>query len=128
MCGSTDNPDPLLFIEVYRLRSLYNLVKPVRGSNVEGIDLFKSLLDVKEDATETIQNQKEWAEILEIAVENTNEFSVEPNNLDDAHDYNIQSVNDVALTYVGGSIAKKIRKWTSCDSCKSTVVKQNGGS
>ncbi|KAK3918962.1 UPF0223 protein, partial [Frankliniella fusca] len=47
-CGSSDHPDPKMFIEVYRLLTFYSLVKPPRGSNVKGGDVLSSLLELKD--------------------------------------------------------------------------------
>ncbi|XP_029668203.1 uncharacterized protein LOC115238478 [Formica exsecta] len=46
--GSSGHSDPLLFIQIYRLMSFYSLVKPPKGSNVEGSEMFDTLLDSKD--------------------------------------------------------------------------------
>ena len=42
--GSTKKSDPMTFIQVYRFLSFYSVVKPPKGSNVEGTEIFQSLL------------------------------------------------------------------------------------
>lgn len=39
-----DHPDPLLFSQIFRLLSCYSLLKPPKGSNVEGGELLSSLV------------------------------------------------------------------------------------
>jgi len=59
ICGSTTKPDPLMFIQVYRLLCFYSLVKPPKGSNVEGTEIFKSLL-AEEDFDVPGNSAAEW--------------------------------------------------------------------
>jgi len=127
MCGSYDNPDPLLFIEVYRLRSLYCLVKPIKGSNVEGIELFNTLLHIKEDETVSEKSRKEWEGILEQVVANNANIETDVNDPSRYHEYNIQAINDKALAYVAGFVARKVQNWTKCEICKGSAVKEEGG-
>ena len=127
MCGSTDSPDPLMFIEAYRLRSLYCLVKPVRGSNVEGIELFDCLLNIKEDPDEAQQSQAEWQSLLDTAIARGVDYPSSATKGSNVHDYNMPSVTDIALTYVAGFIARKIQKWTSCQTCRSSAITNKSG-
>lgn len=122
-CGSYDKPDPLLFIQVYRLLSFYSLVKPPRGSNVESIELFETLLSAKE--TIHNENKEEWQELLKKIIargdSNPQEYGVRH-----SHDYNVRRINDVAQAYFSGFIAHKIKNWTTCQECISTVTKPKG--
>lgn len=122
-CGSYDKPDPLLFIQVYRLLSFYSLVKPPKGSNVESLEIFETLLSAKDSIRN--ENQEEWKEVLRKIVErgedNPQEFGVRH-----CHDYNVVGVNNVVQAYFSGFIARKIEKWTTCENCISSVTKPEG--
>lgn len=122
-CGSHDKPDPLLFIQVYRLISFYSLVKPPRGSNVDGLEIFETLLNEKDK--ETHENKEEWLQILEKIIErgenNKEEFTVRH-----AHDYNVIGVNENVQAYFSGFVSKKISSWTKCKDCLCTVIKPQG--
>ncbi|KAL4091972.1 hypothetical protein QTP88_026567 [Uroleucon formosanum] len=48
VCGSNDHPDSILFIQMFRLRSTYTLVKPPKGSNVSGGNMINILLNIKD--------------------------------------------------------------------------------
>ena len=58
-CGSTGKPDPQLFILVYRLVSFYALMKPLKGSNVRGFEIFKTLL-ANGDHAEEVENRERF--------------------------------------------------------------------
>ncbi|KAJ1522466.1 hypothetical protein ONE63_001656 [Megalurothrips usitatus] len=47
-CGCGSHPDPLQFIQVYRLLSVASLVKPPRGSNVTGAEMLEALLSASD--------------------------------------------------------------------------------
>lgn len=122
-CGSYDKPDPVLFIQVYRLLSFYSLVKPPRGSNVESMELFETLLSSKD--TTGNENKEEWEEVLKKIIErgegNPQEYGVRH-----SHDYNVRTINNVAQAYFSGFIAHKIKNWTTCQQCILSVTKAQG--
>lgn len=122
-CGSHDKPDPLLFIQVYRLISFYSLVKPPKGSNVDGIEVFETLLNEKDEKIH--ESKKEWMEALDDIIErgenNKENFTVRHD-----HDYNVRSVNPYVQAYFSGFLCKKIGIWTSCQDCLSLVIKTVG--
>ncbi|XP_071573631.1 uncharacterized protein [Temnothorax nylanderi] len=123
--GSSDHPDPLLFIQIYRLMSFYSLVKPPKGSNVEGIEMFQTLLDSKDVDLKAKTNQLEWKNTLEKIIERGENHPREY-DLRDAHDYNVWSANEYAQAYFSGFIANKIKDWTSCSECLSSASKSEG--
>ncbi|KAK3917087.1 Transposable element P transposase [Frankliniella fusca] len=61
-CGSNNHPDPLMFINVYRLLMTYSLIKPPRGSNVTGSEMLQALLDLKD--LEGEKNKESMEELL----------------------------------------------------------------
>jgi len=56
-CGSNQHPDPKQFVQIYRLLSCYSLIKPPRGSNVDGGEVIKTLLDIQINNSEDIQKK-----------------------------------------------------------------------
>jgi len=48
VCGSNDHPDAILFIQMFRLLTIYSLVKPPRGSNISGGEMLKTLLNIED--------------------------------------------------------------------------------
>lgn len=120
-CGSSDNPDPLLFIQIYRLLSFYSLVKPPKGSNVQSIEIFETLLSAKDPFNE---NKEEWKLILDQIIER-GEKNPPRYGSRHAHDYNVFGVNINVLAYFSGFVARKVQKWTSCPTCISSVTKSD---
>ena len=47
-CGSNDHPDSQLFIQMYRLVSMYSLIKPPKGCNVSTGELMNVLINIKD--------------------------------------------------------------------------------
>ena len=91
-CGSHDHPDAILFLQVYHLLSFYSLVKPPKGSNVEGVDLFRTFLnfDPKKQATD---NRDDFDEILDLVIlkgPGNEEQIIRPG---DEHDNNVTQDN-----------------------------------
>ncbi|KAK3918957.1 Transposable element P transposase, partial [Frankliniella fusca] len=61
-CGANNHPDPLLFINVYRLLMTYSLVKPPRGSNVSGGEMLEALLQMKDLEGEKYEENRKQLE------------------------------------------------------------------
>lgn len=121
-CGSHDKPDPLLFIQVYRLISFYSLVKPPKGSNVDGVEIFESLLKY-EDIEQQVSNEKECWKDLEDFIRSGENASSSFTNF---HDYDVRGINQWAQAYFSGFLCRKIKSWTSCEDCKAIVCKATG--
>lgn len=122
-CGSHDKPDHLLFIQVYRLISFYSLVKPPKGSNVDSLEIFETLLTNKDDTLH--KNKEEWKTVLNDIIEK-GESTGEQCNVRHSHDYNVMGVNDFVLAYFSGFLARKSGKWTSCKECLTSLTKDKG--
>lgn len=122
-CVAFDKPDPLLFIQVYKLLTFYSLVKPPKGSNVEGLEVFETLLNEKDTAVN--ENIKQMSETLNKIIErgenNNEQYSVKR-----VHDYNVVSVNQFVQAYFSGFLCKKVETWTNCINCLSTITKTEG--
>ena len=46
--GQNTHPEPKVFAQLFRLLSLYSLVKPTKGSNITGGEMLQTLLDLKD--------------------------------------------------------------------------------
>lgn len=116
-CGSHDHPDPLLFAQVYRLITFYSLVKPPKGSNVESEEIFEMLLSNHMPEGED-DRKKQWYTILDKIIDQQLNQSRQEQQLD-CHD---DLINDHALEYFSGFVAKNVKNWTSCTDCLSSLV------
>ncbi|GAB0088967.1 hypothetical protein DMENIID0001_034350 [Sergentomyia squamirostris] len=101
-CGSSDHPDSLLFIQVYRLLSFYSLVKPPKGSNVEGTDIFDCLL-TESDLLQENSNSRAIPEDYEFNFEFLSK--------------NCHQTDDCVISHVCGYITKRIRSRKVCQEC-----------
>lgn len=149
-CGSNDHPDPITFIQVFRLMSCYSLVKTPRGSNVCSSELLQTLVNTKD----SINSQKEKKSVLfkkiqdmlengtvgnedqefnqeeNIDIDSLSFECCEQNNLPEKslcshlqnHDYDIASTNQYILSYIAGFVVHKIKKFTNCTECINTLT------
>ncbi|KAK3914473.1 Transposable element P transposase [Frankliniella fusca] len=58
-CGGNTHPEPRVFAQLFRLLSIYALVKPVRGSNITGGEMINTLLNLKDLNSCSKQERKE---------------------------------------------------------------------
>lgn len=69
--GNNDHPDPVMFVLIFRLMSVYSLVKPPKGSNITGGELLHSLVTMKEAGLKKKTTRKEtWDNILSSILQN----------------------------------------------------------
>ncbi|KAK3915288.1 Transposable element P transposase, partial [Frankliniella fusca] len=69
-CGAHGHPDPWQFIQVYRLMSHKNLVKPPRGSNVTGEEMLSALLTMPDlKSQENMRRQIELEKKIDEAID-----------------------------------------------------------
>ncbi|KAK3911874.1 hypothetical protein KUF71_004554, partial [Frankliniella fusca] len=47
-CGANTHPEPWVFAQLFRLLSIYSLVKPIKGSNMTGGEIIGSLFTLKD--------------------------------------------------------------------------------
>jgi len=59
-CGGNDASNPQTFLQIFRLLCSYSLVKPPKGSSVEGKDLLRTLMGTAESITSFKENKKDW--------------------------------------------------------------------
>lgn len=114
-CGSNDHPDSNVFIQMFRLISTYSLVKPPKGSNVEGSDMLSSLLNVDEIVSSE-ENTRKVRNMLDNILDNKIWFD---NDIDISgdHNYNIMQTSRFVLSYISGYIARKASRFTKCENC-----------
>lgn len=122
-CGSNDHPDSKIFAQMFRLLSTYSLVKPPRGSNVEGSEMLQTLLDMEEvfnskEDTTTLLNHK-----LDYILENSLSFPSSEVNNDNPNDhiYNVMKTSPFILSYICGYIARKAYRFSKCKICLQLV-------
>lgn len=130
-CGSNDHPDSALFIQMYRLVSTYSLIKPPKGSNVEGAEMVQVLLNIKDIKNEE-QRRTEWEAQLDAILEKGRNCSV----LSDAaqilqdHDYFKCTTSEYVVAYISGFVVRKSQRFIkfkqgnetiTCQKCLSTL-------
>lgn len=113
LCGNNEHPDPTIFLLIFRLMSIYSLVR-VEGSNVVDEDVFDVLI---EDSLlpETCENDKEkWMRLRESIVQKftapCERVATAPKNADGV------------LENLCGCIAAKAISFIKCEQCASTLV------
>ncbi|KAK3909704.1 Transposable element P transposase [Frankliniella fusca] len=115
-CGAHGHPDPWQFIQMYRLMSFKNLVKPPRGSNVTGGDMLNALLSMPDaKSEENIRRQIELEKQIDEALD-TGESISSPFN--DHTYYENLTIDQGAIRFFGGYVARKLRRSTCAKTCE----------
>jgi len=125
-CGSSNHPDPKMFIQVYRLLTAYSLIKPPRGSNVSGSEMLETLLSLEDLEEEDTQKRKELEEKLDLILDGDIYFDEDEFINHDDHAYIQKPIDEEALTIFGGYVSRKLRKFKSvkeCSACFHSVCK-----
>lgn len=124
--GYNDHPDTSAFLLIFRLMSIYSLIKRPCGSNVSGEELFESLLQDC-DTSAVTSNLQQWKDLRR-------QIILHP---DDVHSYsnaargegtdcipNARSEEDEQLLqFFGGYIAMKALSFSKCQNCAATLTK-----
>uniref|UniRef100_A0A1Y1LMH4 Transposable element P transposase-like RNase H C-terminal domain-containing protein n=1 Tax=Photinus pyralis TaxID=7054 RepID=A0A1Y1LMH4_PHOPY len=119
-CGCNTHPDPLQFIQVYRLLSVASLVKPPRGSYITGGEMLNSLLNASDLISETAkQRQVKFEKELDELLDNGEPVESLISLFDHSY-HEINKIDEKALRMFCGYVARKARKATDakhCDQC-----------
>lgn len=57
-CGPNTHPEPKVFAQLFRLLSIYSLVKPIKGSNITKGEMLSTLLSLHDLNAQTNQERK----------------------------------------------------------------------
>ncbi|KAK3929285.1 Transposable element P transposase [Frankliniella fusca] len=130
-CGGNTHPEPRVFAQLFRLLSIYSLIKPCRGSNITGGEMVKTLFNL-EDLKE--KNKKERQKLLS---DKLDEIIIKGQNLEEItdlmevvqkdHDYigDGEAVDQFALSYVTGFVARHSKRYTAgCKECTTCLKKE----
>lgn len=117
-CGNNDHPDPHMFLLIFRLLSLYSLVKAA-GSNVSSDELFDTLLNPDSDVVVSSRdaNKARWENIRTTMVNMVSEG--EPDELLN------MTEDDRLLEFLSGYVAGKAIKFKKCHACAVTILANN---
>jgi len=131
-CGSNDHPDPVMFVQVFRLLCTYSLVKPPKNSNVCGAELLEMLMQSKELMEANTSCKDELMKKLDALLETQHEAdgnsrfvtdqdnSQSETNFDrhlSSHDYDVAATSEEVQAYIAGYVARKTTRLTKCQYC-----------
>lgn len=113
-CGSNDHPDSALFIQMYKLVSTCSLIKPLKGSNVQGNDIINVLINIK-DINNNNEKLQQWnAQIYTLLDKGLHSDKItEAALLLKEHDYFKCSTSEYVLAYVSCFVARKSNRFTT---------------
>lgn len=57
-CGANTHPEPRVFAQLFRLLSIYSLVKPLKGSNITGGEMLTTLLSLNDLKNKSCEERK----------------------------------------------------------------------
>ncbi|XP_043471062.1 uncharacterized protein LOC122504190 [Leptopilina heterotoma] len=114
-----------MFAQIFRLLSTYSLIKPKRGSNVEGCEILNALLTCKDIDDNRFSNICSTLERI-ISDDDPSIESI-PNFLDKVrdHDERLSRTEEFVQGFVAGYVAFRAQRLTKCDECLSTTITDN---
>lgn len=118
-CGSNDHPDSILFIQLFKLISTYSLVKPPKGSNINGGEMLETLMNL-DDITKVgaEEPQQIWEETLNNILDKgtQNDCLVDTRVIE-----NDPKSSDFIIAYMAGYVRKKSKRFSKCVECDTTL-------
>jgi len=111
--GTHDHPDAYLFLLIFRLMSTYSLVKPPKGSNVAGDELFETLI---KDGEVRSENADKWRNLRDRIVERCVPREYSPS------DGNVREEDLEILAFFAGYVAKKAVALKACTACTDSLT------
>ncbi|KAK3933053.1 Transposable element P transposase [Frankliniella fusca] len=125
-CGRNTHPEPRVFAQLFRLLSIYSLVKPIKGSNITGGEMVTTLFNLEDLQSKTkVDRHKALSDKLdEIISDGQNLVAIEEvlDHVD--HAYLNESVDEFALRCVSGYMARYAKKYTDdCPECLESLTK-----
>jgi hypothetical protein len=115
--GCNDHPDPTSFLLIYRLMTIYSLVKP-SGSNVTGEELFESLL--KDCDTSAVMSKlQQWKELRKRIILRSDPNAASKDSLPNSR----TEEDEELLQFFGGYVAMKALSFSKCENCSSLLTK-----
>lgn len=130
--GLNNHPESTRFAQLYRLMSIYSLVKPTKGSNVTGGEICHALVNAavinKVKSKDVKDKIKEKVKIL---LERADQGDFDPNcdfEIDGVDfESHLKDVERAAVGHMAGFIAKTaVKKWCSdCNECKDLITSYN---
>jgi hypothetical protein len=125
-CGGSDHPTANQFLYAYRLLSANSLIKPPRRANVTGVPVqtlapLKSVLHKTTASQASVGLIEERLDRLLYDDETAEENAADVVAMVD-HDYYTSEPETCILQYLGGYVAHKLRKFTSCEECLQVMV------
>ncbi|XP_058789896.1 uncharacterized protein LOC131663476 [Phymastichus coffea] len=115
-CGSNDHPDSAVFIQTYRLVSIYSLVKPPKESNVTGSDLMKSLTSITDAADiNDVEKKQQWDALIDtlldrgVGMDQLEKVAVKF----EEYDYMKCTTSQYVIAYVAGYVARKSARFAT---------------
>lgn len=115
-CGTNEHPDPTMFLLIFRLMSIYSLVR-VEGSNVADEEIFDTLI-MDSMLPETCESKEKWVQMRDSIVQRFKAPSIS----DTSRSPLIQSEDDGILEFLCGCIASKAISFITCNECASTLI------
>ncbi|KAK3929706.1 Transposable element P transposase, partial [Frankliniella fusca] len=129
-CGGNTHPEPRVFAQLFRLLSVYSLVKPMRGSNITGGNMVTTLLNLDDLKSKTKQErQKAFTDKLDELVINGIHLDEIPDIIESFnHDHNYvlggESIDEFALSYVAGFVSRHSTRYIKdCVECEKCIKK-----
>lgn len=127
--GPNDHPSAIGFIQIYKLLAVFGILKPPMYGNCVARDDSPLEPLIKISDIRDIYSRGENAITLLSELKDRLNGLIEQSNWDAAdvieHDYSLPSVTDALIYYITGSMCKKIRQSSKCDTCISAVTSRN---
>ncbi|KAK3920713.1 Transposable element P transposase [Frankliniella fusca] len=130
-CGGNTHPEPRVFAQLFRLLSIYSLVKPCRGSNITGGEMVTTLFNLEDMKMKTRQERHKLLsdKLDEIIIkgQDLDQITDLMEEVEKDHDYigDGEAIDEFALSYVTGFVARHSKRYTDdCEECTKSLKKE----
>lgn len=123
--GSNDHPGTPTFLQIYKILSIFSVIKPPRYGNCtllhakyETAVTISDIKDLYYDPDQKEASRNKLKKKLDNAIENS-DFQFQ-HFMD--HDYSRPEILDCVIYYVTGYLSKHILKFIKCETCKDAFI------
>lgn len=128
--GPNDHPCTATFLQVYKMLSVYSILKPPKTGNCKILETNTTKISISD--LKTVYNNKiinEREEKLKSLKQKLDLLAVQEISIDNVFDNNIHNyynagAKDCVLYYICGYITKNFTKNFTCDVCRTAVMGQ----
>jgi len=127
--GPNEHPSTPTFLQVYKMLSMYSLLKPPKSGNCKILEPTVHTITITDlnlvDNKKQVSQRAEKIENLRKKLDNLIMTNVEVDDIifeHNIHNYNKAKAEDCVIYYICGYITKNLIKTVKCDTCLTVLI------